>query len=191
MTYYDVENANFDGSPDLKASENYWREISVSTYLVADSQDIIADNEGSRLVVLPELNFYTKSFAADSHKIGESEKSAFRRITRDIPVAQSLNVDRGWSPQNTIVKIGSRRMYFVIVRTFTEIEKRLVGKEEIIRKRGFKNAGAIMSGMTQDQWYDPSDHSRNPLKNKLSQAEPNWNRRTTDEIQDFLWESPF
>ncbi|MBX3113451.1 MAG: hypothetical protein KF836_02705 [Fimbriimonadaceae bacterium] len=191
MTYYDVEKANFDGSPDRTATENYWREVSVSTFLVADSQDIVADNKGKKLVILPELNFYTKSFASDSHKIGESEKSAFQRITRDIPVGQSLKVDRGWSPQYTVVEAGQRKMYFVIVRTFSEVEKRVIGKETIVRKRGFKNAGAMISGMNEDQWYDPSDHSRSPLKMKLSSPEPKWNRRTTDEIQNFLWESPF
>jgi len=192
VSYYDVEKATFDGSPDFSAPENSWREIRTSVFLVFDSNDVEPNSKGDRNFEFSELNFYTKPFKSDSHALTNESYSHFKHLKKAYDDDRPLTVHPAWRAHQSNTQLGIRTMYFIKIFTFVRVEKRLVGKEVVTRQSGAKATGVINVGMRDHQWYDPSvSGNSDPRIDSRIIAEPKWKRATAEELQNFLWESPF
>lgn len=134
VEYQCVQHAMPDGTPDLKAPDNYYIKISSTWYLVADSSSLTADADGNRRLHVPGFKFKSyRSFRQDGRATGELADK-FKEIHPSSPEDNKNPVGSGASPgTDMVVSRGNRMMYFYIRSAVEKVETHKVGRHQATR----------------------------------------------------------
>ena len=157
--YQQVMHALPNGAPDPAAKDNFFLRISSHYQVIADSDTVQPDDQGTRAFHIPEVKFEDHEWYDEVGKGPNELIAMFKEVTPPINRSDHKKHKTGWGSSGAVdqqIHKGTRCIVFERITTIDKVETHMLGKRRMTRTKHSDSCGFSTTGVREGDIVDPS-----------------------------------
>jgi hypothetical protein len=159
VEYRRVQNALPTGAPDPRAADNFFVRITSRYSLLADSDAINPDPDGTRQFNIPAAKIEYREWYSENKRAPKALEAAFTQVARPWNRSDFHKHKTAWGSSaafNQPTCKGNHSVVYVCHATTEEVEVHTLGKKQFTRIHARESSSTTGNTMSEGQYWDPA-----------------------------------